>query len=817
MSRESNDTMKALVADRKAGSDVVQSDFSHVTGRVLTLGDVHGAGAISDVLTLLKEDDRLVLVGDLMDRGPQTADFMQRLIEDNGRQIVAVRGNHEEMFLQYVRAREISEKSLSSDRVFIKKIFEEKLNLQATYSRLTKAGLGQEEATFLCNGGFWAESVELDELQKMAKYVDALPYIRQVLLKDNQQFLVCHADMSMLDDADVAALLRGEKNLSVEEKAALTWARKESDEVSYASYKQERDSTSQRVYVGHEITTRPGIEVVRRDTNHVNLDFGAYAGLPLVGIEHPNKVVVIGELDQNVFGESRKLYFSQLAKLHATIGKIEFSSESVSKQYLAYVQKKKFRVLESHLLAVAPVPVADPDKQSRKLDVDAFERNLSKGGLNQEQLYQVMQSMRVGFSSDATLYQTDGRDGETTSLLFSMHEKAVHNGPTRCVINIAGTLSELNRVDPAQHHVDASDLMRVLSDIAKMNKPVDCIQIPLAAGEDRKHFLHLQIFKKEGGIGVRIIDSTTNHPLATVPTDFVQSVLSGNASSLKSILKADSTTVHPLTVVRTGEQLRPADKKCGLYVVKGIEATTQAVLSEGPASLAGDKWAENVVRSQHHLVSKTDEMAVVFQLTQPMENQPVEGHHEANISTLETPLLGNAKDEYVTEEDFADADADYNAVRVSNPVLDAHKKIERIIADLDKVDHAKLSACVKNALEDYIKERRSFGGMFRQLSGAGREYAVKAKERVDQDPCVIIREILHTSLKNGKLEVDYNSRSHHLLKSLCKDGLFVIDESKFDVGRMMGAKLELNDVFVLVYDEPGSASSSLSESSTLRK
>lgn len=815
MSKKSN-SLEGLVADRTVGSDVVQSDFSCVTGRVLTLGDVHGAGAISDVLTSLKEDDRLVLVGDLMDRGPQTIDFMLRLIEDNGCKIVAVRGNHEEMFLQYVRSRAASDKSSLSDRAFIKEIFQQNLTRQNAYSKLTAAGVKQDEVNFLWNGGLWAEDVELEQLQAMAAYVDALPYIRQVLLKDNQQFLVCHADMSMLDDQDVSKLLRREKTLSVAEKAALTWARKVGDEVSYASYNQARGSSSQRVYVGHEITTKPGVEVVRRDTNHVNLDFGAYIGLPLVGIEHPNKVVVMGELRENISGEGKKRYFSQLVTLHATIGNIEFSSETVFNSYLEYVQQKKFRVLEANLLAVAPLPETDSDRQSHKLDAGTFQRDLSKGGLNQEQLYQVMQSMRVGFTSDAARYETARRDDET-SVFFTLHEKAVPSMPDvspRRVINIAGTLNALDRVGPAQHHVDSTDFARVLADIAKMNTAVDCIQMPLAAGNGRYNFLHLQIFKQEDGIGARIIDSTINHPFATVPDDFVKKVLADNANSLQSILGAERAHVYPVSVARTNEQMLPTDKKCPFYVAKGIEAATQAILSTGPHLLTQDVWAKNTVRHAHHVVSKTDEMALVFQLAQTKtisDDVPTETDAASHAERVAFPVMQDDRtqeegsnpapadtlDQALLSELYTGDDVIHDAKKPS-VALDPHRKVEDILNALTQHHELNtLSTVVVQALEQYLEDRKGVRtSFFRQFSDAGKDYAADAIARIRRDSSAaasVTREILHMGLqKDGQLEVKHNSRLDHVLKAFAKKGLI----KQLPAAGVMGIKINMGEVSV---------------------
>lgn len=76
-------------------------------GRLLCIGDVHGCA--SELETLLRHldaepTDRLVFLGDYVDRGPQSLDCV-RIVLEMKRSFpgtVALRGNHEEMFLGYL-------------------------------------------------------------------------------------------------------------------------------------------------------------------------------------------------------------------------------------------------------------------------------------------------------------------------------------------------------------------------------------------------------------------------------------------------------------------------------------------------------------------------------------------------------------------------------------------------------------------------------------------------------------------------------------------------------------------------------------------
>jgi serine/threonine protein phosphatase 1 len=72
--------------------------------RILAIGDIHGCLTALDTLLKLVQparQDRIVTLGDYVDRGPNTRGVINRLIElhESGR-LIALRGNHELMMLQ---------------------------------------------------------------------------------------------------------------------------------------------------------------------------------------------------------------------------------------------------------------------------------------------------------------------------------------------------------------------------------------------------------------------------------------------------------------------------------------------------------------------------------------------------------------------------------------------------------------------------------------------------------------------------------------------------------------------------------------------
>jgi serine/threonine protein phosphatase 1 len=71
--------------------------------RTLAIGDIHGQLAQLDALlavVALKPEDHLVLLGDYVDRGPDSAGVIKRIIQLKAKgQVTAIRGNHEDMML----------------------------------------------------------------------------------------------------------------------------------------------------------------------------------------------------------------------------------------------------------------------------------------------------------------------------------------------------------------------------------------------------------------------------------------------------------------------------------------------------------------------------------------------------------------------------------------------------------------------------------------------------------------------------------------------------------------------------------------------
>ena len=80
----------------------------HMTGRIIAIGDIHGCHQeFSELLTLLqlKPADRLILLGDLVNRGPHSIKVIELAQKHNA---IALLGNHEARLLKAYRRQDPS-------------------------------------------------------------------------------------------------------------------------------------------------------------------------------------------------------------------------------------------------------------------------------------------------------------------------------------------------------------------------------------------------------------------------------------------------------------------------------------------------------------------------------------------------------------------------------------------------------------------------------------------------------------------------------------------------------------------------------------
>ena len=188
-------------------------------GRLLAVGDIHGCYAkLVDLMEQVAPaaEDRLVFLGDYIDRGPQSRQVIDYLIALKKRlpRTVCLRGNHEQMLLE----------ALTGD--------------------IDAVGL------FLFNGGSATVSSYGGDLDNLPG--DHLDFFRNLsLYHEEDEFVFVHAG------------LRPEVSLAEQEEQDLVWIRKEFLDSGY--------DWGKTVVHGH--TPRPGVEF---RPNRIGIDTGAF-------------------------------------------------------------------------------------------------------------------------------------------------------------------------------------------------------------------------------------------------------------------------------------------------------------------------------------------------------------------------------------------------------------------------------------------------------------------------------------------------------------------------------------------------------------
>jgi len=77
-----------------------------MTARTIAIGDIHGCDVALDILLVelaIRSDDVVIVVGDVVDRGPNTRACIDRLLKLRTEcRLIHLMGNHEEMFLDAI-------------------------------------------------------------------------------------------------------------------------------------------------------------------------------------------------------------------------------------------------------------------------------------------------------------------------------------------------------------------------------------------------------------------------------------------------------------------------------------------------------------------------------------------------------------------------------------------------------------------------------------------------------------------------------------------------------------------------------------------
>lgn len=213
-------------------------------GRDFVVGDLHGCFdelqyVLSNGLNFDPKKDRLISVGDLIDRGPASMECADLLYEP---WVYAVRGNHEQLAIDYL---------LRGD--------------QNAYS------------TWFWNGGNWQTDYNKKELKIMAEKFDSLPLIISVG-SGEYRYNVVHADLIKFAPSPLAVYADNPSRVLVTDEMIDYWQFSCDDEYAmiWGRYvinnhtKYHDPNLLSLTFVGHT----PGREVVRAQ-QQVYLDTGA--------------------------------------------------------------------------------------------------------------------------------------------------------------------------------------------------------------------------------------------------------------------------------------------------------------------------------------------------------------------------------------------------------------------------------------------------------------------------------------------------------------------------------------------------------------
>lgn len=209
--------------------------------RIYAVGDIHGRlDLLDDLLDQIGQDDaargaaqtRLIFLGDLIDRGPQSAQVVERLaaLAGSNRDIAFLLGNHEEVFLKVLDG---DEKAL---RFFLR--------------------IGGRE-TILSYG---VSPAEYDA----ADFSDLLTMVQSRVPRHHVEFLCAFQDMLIVGDyAFVHAGIRPQVSLDEQKPASLRWIRDE--------FLNHRGVFEKIIVHGHTI-----FDDVMEGPGRIGLDTGAY-------------------------------------------------------------------------------------------------------------------------------------------------------------------------------------------------------------------------------------------------------------------------------------------------------------------------------------------------------------------------------------------------------------------------------------------------------------------------------------------------------------------------------------------------------------
>lgn len=280
----------------------------NLEGHDKIIGDIHGnLSCLQSAIGTLKIDDRLFIVGDLVDKGTNNLGVINEVIKHKN-QLFVVRGNHEELCLQTLIALEYMAPDLRSTTNNFNELVNIFKNLFATLP--PNSPHKKNIRWHLKNGGEWIIKLFLQEIMSsrilvqrsgvnytkdsgiftIKSYIQSLPYIIKVGGKN--PFCIVHADMP-LDDNALAYRVMFSGFLSQDEKDYAQWARVPGTQSQIQISPKGREPWSVAAFTGHNNVDKPQGQAYRAETNTFNLDIGAPKKNYVLIVDFTNKTYEI--------------------------------------------------------------------------------------------------------------------------------------------------------------------------------------------------------------------------------------------------------------------------------------------------------------------------------------------------------------------------------------------------------------------------------------------------------------------------------------------------------------------------------------------
>lgn len=286
-------------------------------GKLYIIGDIHGEiEAFSALVAELSDNDVLVVVGDIIDRGRDAAGknatsavldlILEKNAMDSGPKIYSIKGNHEHEFLAVIDILnaerpfnpENKDKLVTCFRNGGAWLFKHPQDSRQNHALLVWSAhymAGERSEHYQRAERFILNYIEelsqasnisdylIDDLSQYEAYIRQLPYVIKIDDALNPAWVV-HSDLAMTD-SDLNLKMSNHQNLQDAEIDALINTRPQ-----YFSHVRTKDDV--KVYCGHNIIDEnPTSEcaptfAVRDFSNHINLDSGAYFTKNFLVVDH---------------------------------------------------------------------------------------------------------------------------------------------------------------------------------------------------------------------------------------------------------------------------------------------------------------------------------------------------------------------------------------------------------------------------------------------------------------------------------------------------------------------------------------------------